>query len=322
VVHQLIWNLPVPLDEPSLARTGVEPTLVQFSGGLIPTERDHRLLGEFLAVHPATTVRFYGAHLAPNLGSLSHYSFARRVNLDVDGVTSFEPLGALSSGLDELTLGPCGTHRLSLAPVRRFTALRTLSIVRHQRDIDAVATLARLERLTLISLKLPSLDLFEPLTSLHSFELKLGGTTDLAALPRIGRLRYVEIYRVIGLDDLSVLAELTDLEYLFLQHLKRVERLPSLASCKRLRRVHLDRVYIQDLAPLAAAPRLEELLLLDMPQLGLDAFEALVDHPALRALTAGVRNETLRAEIRALLGLEDVSSYGTEFEFALERAAG
>jgi hypothetical protein len=75
-------------------------------------------------------------------------------------------------------------------------------------------------------------------------------------------------------------------------------------------------VRIQDLRAIAAAPQLEELLLLDMPQLREDEFRALLGHPTLRALTAGVHNEKRRATIRAMLGLDDVPNYGTDFQFS------
>jgi hypothetical protein len=52
-----------------------------------------------------------------------------------------------------------------------------------------------------------------------------------------------------------------------------------------------------------------------MPQLDLDAFRPLQQHPTLRAVTAGVRNETRRAQIRTMLGLDDVRTYGTDFRF-------
>lgn len=91
MTQHVIWNLPVPLDERALARSGPQPTLVQFAGSAIPTERDHRILGAFIEAQPTTTVRFYGAHLPPDLRWRHYYSAARRINLDVDGVTSFEP---------------------------------------------------------------------------------------------------------------------------------------------------------------------------------------------------------------------------------------
>jgi hypothetical protein len=295
---------------------------VQFAADTTPTRRDHQLLGAFLATRPDTEVRFYGSALPSDLAWLVHYSKAMRVTIDVDGVTSWKALDMLRPDLVELTLGPCGMRKLSLAPLRRFTELRELVLVRHHKDFEVLGELRSLERLGLISMTLPGLEALEPLTGLRAFELKLGGTTNLAALPRIGRLRYLEVWRVAGLTDLSVIGELERLEYLFLQHLKRVERLPTLASCRRLRRVHIDKVGIRDLAPIAAAPNLTELLLIDMPQLGIDAFRALAGHPSLGALTAGVRNEARREQIHSFLGLGDVTTYGTDFEFEGDAPAG
>ena len=315
VTRQIIWNLPTPLDPGMLVHDDPPPTLVQFSGSA-PSDEDHRILGEFLASHPATTVRLYGADLSPDLDYLRHYWSVARINIDVQGIGSFEPLRVLRPDLEELTLGPCGRRRLSLAPLEHFTSLRQLVLVRHDRDIDVIGRLRTLQRLTLVSLKLPDLNDFRTLSALWSFALKLGGTTNLKALPEMGHLRYLEIWRVNGLSDLSIIRELHELEYLFLQHLKKVENLPSLAPCQRLRRVHLDRVRIHDLEAIAAAPQLEELLLLDMPQLREAEFRVLLGHPTLRAVTAGVHNEKRRAAIRAMLGLNDVPSYGTDFQFS------
>jgi len=167
-MQHVIWNLPVPLDERELAKSGPQPTLVQFAGGAVPTERDHHMLGAFIEAHPTTRIRFYCAHLPSDLRWLHHYSAARRINLDVDGVTSFEPLRSLRPDLEELTLGSCARRRISLLPLQHFTALHELALVGHQRDIEVVAELQTLERLTLISIKLPALDVFKPLTALGS----------------------------------------------------------------------------------------------------------------------------------------------------------
>jgi hypothetical protein len=321
MTQQVIWNLPVPLVEPALTRDGPPPTLVQFAGGAAPSPRDHARLGAFLADRPDTVLRLYGAHLAGDLDLLRHYSGVARIIVDVPGTPSFDGLRHLRPDLTSLTLGSTDRRRLSLAPLPHFTALRELALVGHQRDLEVVAGLGTLKRLSLISVTLPGLDVFRPLRNLRALELKLGGTKDLSALAHIGRLQYLEVWRVLGLSDLSVVAGLSHLEYLFLQHLARVEELPSLEPCARLRRVHLDRVAIRDLAPIAAAPQLEDLLLLDMPQLELDAFRALLNHPTLRGVTAGVRNESMRARIRALLGLGDVDTYGTQFMFSASQAA-
>ena len=51
------------------------------------------------------------------------------------------------------------------------------------------------------------LDLFaQQIADLRALDLKLGGTRDLRLLSRIGRLEYLELYMVRGLDDLEPIA--------------------------------------------------------------------------------------------------------------------
>ena len=312
-MQQIIWNLPVPLHPSALLRSGPPPTIVQFAG--LPSDADHALLGEFLAAQPQATLRLAATDMADDLEFLRHYGRAHRITITLARVTSFEGLRHLRPDLTALGIGGTKKRRVSLQPLRRFETLRELTIIGQQEEIDVVGGLRSLERLCLISVKLPSLDMFRPLRCLRALELKFGGTTNLDAAPDIGRLQYLEILRVNGLSELGVLSRLPHLEYLFLQHLKRVCTLPSLAACAALRRVHLDRVGLTDLRGLADAPQLEELLVLDMPQLSVEDYRPLVGHTRLRAVTAGLRNEARRAQIENLLGLDEVTRYWTDFEF-------
>ena len=89
-----------------------------------------------------------------------------------------------------------------------------------------------------------------PLENLLSLDLKLGGTRDLSLLPRIGRLRYLELWQIRGLDNLGPVGEVVTLQHLFLQSLPRVGLLPDFSRLTRLRRVVLDNMKgVADLAP-------------------------------------------------------------------------
>lgn len=314
MTRQIIWNLPSPLSRTRLDEAGAVPTLVQFAG--LPSNRDHALLGAWLADKPETTVRFSATDMSDNLGFLQYYDGAHRVFIDLSRVTSFEGVTQLRSDLTSLGLGSTASKRPSLKPLHHFTHLKRLAIVGHTRGLDTVSRLESLQELALLSLSLPALTFVQALVNLVSLELKLGGTTNLDALPALSRLRYLEIFRVLGLQSLDVIASIPSLQYLFLQHQARVQALPSLKHLPVLRRVHIDKLSsLHDLRPLAEAPRLQELLLLDMPQLSIDAFRVLVGHPSLRALTAGVSNDARRHAIKELVGVPDVTSYGTDFVF-------
>jgi hypothetical protein len=116
----------------------------------------------------------------------------------------------------------------------------------------------------------------------------------------MSELQYLELWRVSGLTDLDVLAELRELEYLRLEQLKQVVTLPSFRKLARLRRVVLeDMKGIHDLSPIADAPNLEELLVVQMPHLATNCLEPFAGHPRLRHALAGLgstrRNEAALA---------------------------
>ena len=154
------------------------------------------------------------------------------------------------------------------------------------------------------SITLPDLSLLLPLTDLRALDLKLGGTRDLRLLSRIGRLEYLELYMVRGLDDLEPIARVTTLQYLFLQAMKQVTALPDLSGLEELRDVHIEMMKgLVDLAPLMTAPALEKVSLVDMGHLQPADVEVLAGHPTLRFLTAGlgsVRKNRMAKELVAL----------------------
>lgn len=190
--------------------------------------------------------------------------------------------------------------------LERFAGLKSLFLEGQTKRIDVISRLTSLENLSLRSITLPDLSLLLPLARLQTLEIKLGGTTDLRLLPRIGKLRYLEVWRVQGLSDVGAIGAMSDLQCLFLQTLKHVESLPDLGKATALRRVRLQTMKgIHDLRPLARAPALEELILDDMPQLRPDDLTPLIGLPHLRAVSARIGIKK-RDAVRALLGLPEV----------------
>ena len=71
-----------------------------------------------------------------------------------------------------------------------------------------IGDLSALVYLTLRSITLQDLGIFRRLRQLRSLALKLGGTNQLALLNELSSLRYLELWQVRGLSDLSVSATL------------------------------------------------------------------------------------------------------------------
>jgi internalin A len=119
-----------------------------------------------------------------------------------------------------------------------------------------------------------------------------------------------------GLEDLSMIAQLTTLQNLFLQALKNVTAMPSFRDLHVLRRVTFDTMKgITDLSPIADAPNLEELLIVAANHLNSDDFKPFVGHPKLRAATIGLGSTRKNEQVQKLLGLPKCEGFKSEFAY-------
>jgi len=278
-------SLRVPITEDQLAPLDANENVLQFSS--LPSDEHLRRIAELLEPRPDVSLRVYGGYdgTISDLEFLRFFPFLRRFSADAlyGQLTSLEGLRHLPSSLERLLIGAT-KRRLSLAPIRRFGDLQTLFVEGPHSDFEAISGLTRLEDLTLRSVTLPDLSILLPLARLRKLDLKLGGTRDLRLLPRIGRLSYVELWLIRGLDDVGPVAEIETLQHLFLQALKQVTVLPSFAGSTALRRVDLQTMKgLDDLSPLAEASNLEILNLVDMRHLQPEVLRPFVAHPSLRA---------------------------------------
>jgi hypothetical protein len=251
----------------------------------LPTDAQLQRLAVILEARPDATLRLRDAYgdWMHELPFLRYFPGLRHFAVDSHGgLRSLDGLRHLAE-LESLHVGSA-RHPLSLKPIERLTGIRLLSIEGPHRDYEAISALTALEDLTLRSVTLRDLAVLLPLERLRSLDIKLGGTRDLALLPRVGRLEYLELWMVRGLDDVSAIAEVETLEYLFLEALAQVKRLPSFARSVALRRADLNTMKgLLDLAPLAEAPNLEILNLGAMRHADPEILQPFVGHPTLRA---------------------------------------
>ncbi len=200
---------------------------------------------------------------AANVDAIEALRDLRSLSVGIFDLTSFQFLEALPSTLESLSLGATKSKRPDVGVVARFPSLRELYIEGQHKNLDAISELTNLEDLTLRSISTKDLSYVSPLSRLWSFDLKLGGITDLSALSNLKSLKYLEAWQVRGLSDLEVIASLPSLQNLFLQSLPKVRQLPPMDQCANLRRVVLENMKgLRNLSPLEDAPALEEFVLI------------------------------------------------------------
>lgn len=317
IVDPRFRTVATPLSRQDLAPLAPECETVQFSS-LLP-DRDFQRLADLLERHPSVRLRAFGGYDGSirDLEFLRFFPRLRRFEATSLRYREFAGLDGLRHLPEDVVDLAIGQFRrpTSLAPLRRFEALERLFIEGPTKDIDLVAGLSRLDDLTLRSVRIGSLDRLRPLERLRSLDLKLGSVDSLDELPVLPRLRYLELWRVRGITDLSAITRNPTIQWLYLQDLAQVASLPDLSPMTELRRVTIVNLkQLDDLAPLAAAPNLEELQIWESKTLPPTALAALNGHPTLATVSLGLGSKRRNAAVEDAIGLPSTPG-GGRFEF-------
>jgi len=255
--------------------------VIQFSQSLTPAQLQRA--GDLIVGRPDVELYVYG-RASKDLDFLQYFQPVRRLHLALYELDDIAGFSHLRGGLEALTFGQT-KKKFSLRFLADFPRLARLFLVRHKKDLETIRGLGELTDLGLSGITLPDLAVLLPLTRLRKLSLLLGGTTNLALLPRLPALEDLFLMRIAKLSELGVLGELRTLTTLHLDWMRNVTALPSLAGLERLDRVKLDTMKgLTDLSPIAAAPALRRLSVSAMPQLTADSFRCFLGHPRLQEL--------------------------------------
>lgn len=140
---------------------------------------------------------------AVNVESVSSMKNLEELSIGILNLENLNFLGSVSGKLKKLALWKTKQKKLDLSALRRFTDLETLRPEGHTKNIESLSKLGNLQELTLRSVTVSDLNFLVDLEKLWSFALKLGGTTDLSALTEVKNLKYLEIWQVRNLCDIS-----------------------------------------------------------------------------------------------------------------------
>src|SRR5207302_5926165 len=160
--------------------------------------------------------------------SISQLEDLESLSIGIYDLEGFDFLSDLRANkLKALSLGATFSKKPSLRVIERFRSIETLHVEGQDKDIEVIGGLPHLQDLTLRSVTVASLGFLRGLSSLWSIDIKLGGTRNLAALANLVNVKYLELWQIRGLNDLSPISEMTGLQFLFLQSLRNVTRLPD-----------------------------------------------------------------------------------------------
>lgn len=244
------------------------------------------MINTALSKRPEVTANVGIHHMGavPDLELLRFLPDVHRVHIShMFDLKAPEGIGFLNPRLKSLRLAERVVGSWDLSLLDRFTELTELDFGGRVRNIDAISRHRALVRLSVESVSKFDPEILVPVQSLRSVRLGLGSVTSIEPLARLGSLRYLEIWRSLGLASLAPLSGCSAIEEFYLDSLPRVTRLPRMEGLRHLRSMTLRGMKgLKSLSGLNAAPALETLELDEARHLKPDDLVPLKEHPTLQ----------------------------------------
>jgi hypothetical protein len=264
--------------------SNVDTSIVQFYENL--SEKDFHNLEEYVfRQRPEIELRVFGHYSTEcDLKFLKKFPSLRKLSADclmnaknVDYVISLENLEELSIGiynlisfdflndinpnLKKISLAKTASKKPTIKSLSRFKQLEYLYLEGQTNGIEEIKHLKNLQKIVLRSITTKNLNFLSGLYKLWSVDIKLGGIKDFSALVNLPDIKYLELWQINKLADISFISELISLQNLYIQSLRNVETLPNFDKNKKLRRIYLENMKgLKDLKSLRNATALEDFI--------------------------------------------------------------
>ena len=192
---------------------------------------------------------------------LTKFSTLSKLIVGIYNLDNFNFLKDVSSNITELSITKTSSKKPSIDVIKRFSGLRYLYLEGQDKGIEVIQELKSLEKIVLRSVTTNDLNYLEGLEKLWSVDIKLGGIKRLDALSKLQNLKYLELWQIRGLSNLSFISGIHSLQNLFIQSLKQIASIPPLNNLKNLRRICLENLKgLTDLTALEYCDSLQDFI--------------------------------------------------------------
>jgi len=177
---------------------------------------------------------------AVNLESIEELQKLEELSIGIYNQKDFNFLNKITPEIKSLFIGRTASKKPNVSAISRFSELKYLYLEGHNKGIEEISKLLKLEEIVLRSISTENLDFLKNLPKLWSVDIKLGGIKNFDALAEIRGVKHLELWQIRMLMDISFISKMTDLQNVFLQSLPNIEVLPSFEKNKKLRRIGLE----------------------------------------------------------------------------------
>lgn len=321
-------------------RDNPKVTSIQFSTQL-PTKIINRLEKIIFKNRPDIFLRVYGFYgEVCDLSFLEYIPSLRKVSADciqqatgIEVVTklrdleilgvgifdldNFDFLDSINPNLKELYLHQTKSSKPRIDSIKRFQNLEFLYLEKQQKGIESISQLKNLKKILLRSISTPNVDYLIGLNELWSVDIKLGGIKSFEALATLPKLKYLEIWQVRGLSDISFLSKLKGLQNLFLQSLPQVTQLPNLDNLNDLRRVRFESMKgLDNYSSIGKTKSIKDFILLDASNVEPSSLEPLLVNDKIEMFSCWFGSDKKNNEFEDLLTKSKKTKYEySEFQY-------
>ena len=339
--HRVMFN--EPLSPAELRALAANREIATLQCSTPQSDKTWTLLNSvFFAERPDVTLRLFGFYglecdlsFLPRLPNVQ--AFSADAIMQATGVAHIASLNALHSlaigiysldsfafladipqTLRSLHLLATRSKKPDLAPLSRFQALSQLYLEAQQKNIGVLSELTSLRDLTLRSISTPDLSYVSSLSHLKSLDIKLGGIKDLSHIAGSTCIKYLELWQILGLDNIDAIGLVPSLQNLFLQSLSRIKALPHLGKARSLRRLTVQNLRaLRDFSHAEFAPALEEFLLIEGLGQQPDHLLPVLRNRSLRRASAYFGSDARNDRFKQMLaerGIEGVQAIGLRLQ--------
>jgi hypothetical protein len=236
-----------------------------------------------------------------NLDNIAALKNLKELNVSIFSLDNFNILSKVPDTLEILILGQTRSKKPDLEAINRFSKLTTLHIEGHTKNIEVIKHLTNIEDLTLRSITTKNLDFLTQLEKMWSLDIKLGGINDFSAIEGMDNIKYLELWQIRGLKDISFISTLKGLQNLFLQSLPNIEVMPSLKELVRLKKVALENMKgLKDISSLEHAPSLVEFTHWSAMNMSVENYIPLLRNPSLKRASVGFGSDKRNKQFQEL----------------------
>lgn len=224
---------------------------------------------------------------------------------------NFDFLNEINPSIKSLYLYSTKSKKPKIHSIARFTELEELYLEGQENGIEEISKLKKLKEIVLRSISTNNLDFLIGLNNLWSVDIKLGGIKSFDSLEKLPNLKYLELWQIRGLSDLSFISNIGTLQLLKIESLSNVEKFPNLKKSVNLRRISVENMKkLNDFKSLKYAPSLEGFVLSDGSSQKFESLIPVLENPNLKQISCYFGSSKRNQQF-----LEIVSQYGKkEFE--------